>query len=126
MKRLYEDFSDRVEFLLIYTTEAHPVGSNSPYVEREWVPAINRKGSRWPQSTSAQERTDHAKKSKEQLEIVLPMVVDSFDNAVWQAYGRAPSPAFVLDSQGQVVESMVWIDPKRIRRALNKLLNDPK
>lgn len=126
MERIYRDFSDQVEFLLIYTTEAHPVGSNSPYVEREWVPTINRESSRWPQTTSDENRTQHAKKSREQLEIVLPMVVDNLDNQVWQAYGRAPSPAFVLDPQGQVVESMVWIDPKRIRQALTRLLAVPK
>jgi hypothetical protein len=42
MQPLRSRFQDQVDFLVLYTTEAHPVGSFSPYVDREWVPWHNR------------------------------------------------------------------------------------
>jgi hypothetical protein len=35
MAKLYADYRDRVNFLLIYTQEAHPAGSRSPFTDGE-------------------------------------------------------------------------------------------
>ena len=123
MDGLIEEYRDRVHFLLVYTIEAHPVGSKSPYADGEWDPWINRlTGVRVRQPSSLQERTSQAERSFTKLKLEQAMVVDEMDDAVWRAYGSASAPAFVIDRNGVVVARQVWIAPARIRELLDRLL----
>jgi hypothetical protein len=119
MDGVVEDFQDRVHFLLIYTTEAHPVGSKSPYAEGEWDPVINRvTGVRIREPRTQEERDALARFSYDKLEFTQTMVVDTLANGVWESYGAASSPAFVLDRDGFVLLRQVWIHPPSIREFL--------
>ncbi|MEM9552895.1 MAG: deiodinase-like protein [Acidobacteriota bacterium] len=123
MDGLWEEYGERVRFVMVYTIEAHPVGSKSPYAEDEWDPWINRMvGVRVEQPPTYAARRERAATSKHALGIPITYLVDAMDDGVWQAYGAASSPAFVLDRNGTVVESQVWIDPDAIRAALDRLL----
>jgi hypothetical protein len=125
MEKLQERFGDRVQFLVIYTQEAHPVGSKSPYVDREWNPWINRwTGVRITQPTTDEERRQLAQATLEDLELRGQLMVDGLDNAAWLAFGAASAPAFVLASDGRVVLSQVWVDPKPIADLLEELLDE--
>lgn len=125
MSGLIEDYEDRVHFLTIYTVEAHPVGSKSPYAEGEWDLWMNKVlGVRVREPATVEERAELARTSHEKLKLTEPMVVDSMDNAVWEAYGAAASPAFVIDQEGYVALRQVWVVPKEIRRVLDELLAD--
>ena len=126
MDDLWQEYAERVHFLLVYTQEAHPKDSKSPYSEGEWDTWWNRlTGVRVTQPESATERQELARYSHQELELIPPMVVDSMDNDTWQTYGAASSPAFVIDRQGHVAARQVWIDPKEIRQVLDRLLADP-
>jgi thiol-disulfide isomerase/thioredoxin len=123
MDGVVEDFQDRVHFVVVYTTEAHPVGSRSPYVDREWDPMINKiTGVRVREPQTQEERDALARFSRDKLELEQLMVVDSMANEVWQSYGAASSPAFVIDQDGIVVLRQVWIHPPSIRAFLQQLL----
>ncbi len=123
LEPLIEDYRDRVHFLTVYTLEAHPVGSESPYTEDEWVSLPNRlTGVYVKQPETAEERMKTARDSHRKLDLPEPMVVDDMDDSVWRAYGSASSPAFVIDRQGRVALRQVWVTPKEIRRVLNDLL----
>lgn len=125
MEDLIEDFQDRVHFLTVYTTEAHPVDSKSPYVEGEWDTWMNKiVGVRVREPATAEEREELARFSHEKLKLLAPMVVDGMDNEVWETYGGASSPGFVIDQEGRVALRQVWVDPKEIRQVLRKLLNE--
>jgi len=127
MRKLYEEYRDRVDFFVVYTLEAHPVGANSPYKEEEWVPIHNRLvGIDFGQPETFEGRLEHARTSQANLEIEIPMLVDGMDDAVWQVYGRVPSPGFVIDTQGTVALAQVWIDPKAIREVLEELVGVPR
>jgi hypothetical protein len=52
----------------------------------------------------------------------LLLLVDKFNNHTWTAYGQAPSAAFVIDTDGTVVLSQPWVEPRGIRDALDTLL----
>lgn len=122
---LVQDYGDRVRFLAVYTLEAHPVGSKSPYADEEWLTLYNRfAGVRIPQATDAEERMAQAQLTRDKLDLKSTVLVDTLDNRVWSAYGAASSPAFVIDRQGRVVLRQVWIEPKEIRRTLDRLLAD--
>lgn len=120
---LIEDYGGRVRFLVVYTLEAHPAGSKSPYADEEWLTIFNRAaGVRIPQAQSLEERMAEARLTRDRLELTSTVLVDNLDNGVWNAYGAASSPAFVIDRSGRVVLRQVWIDPKEIRRTLDRLL----
>lgn len=123
MRELKAEFDDRVHFLVVYTLEAHPTGSPSPYSEKEWRPLINRIASvDVPQHTSLVERVNQARESTRALDVPSRMLVDRMDNRIWETYGSAPSPAFVIDREGRIVLSQPWVDPPEIRDALMGLL----
>lgn len=125
LEPLIEEYEDRVHFLTVYTLEAHPVGSQSPYDDDEWVSLPNRvTGVFVEQPENAEERLETARFSHDKLDLPEPMVVDDMDNSVWKAYGSASSPAFVIDRDGRIALRQVWLDPKGIRRTLEDLLDE--
>jgi len=123
MAELYEKYRDQVRFLLVYTLEAHPIGSRSPYSDEEWVSWWNRlPGVLIPQHQHYQERLKMAAKSKTNLDIQYPYLIDEMNNAVWLVYGSASSPAFIIDRQGRIVLRQVWINPTELEETLAQLL----
>ena len=123
LEDLVQEFGDRVHFVLVYTQEAHPKGSRSPYAEGEWISLPNRlTGVFVDQPVDLEARTARAQFSAEKLKLPHRVLVDAMDNAVWSSYGSASSPAFVIDPAGNVATSQVWIDPEEIRRVLLELL----
>ncbi len=125
MRQVYEEFKEVAHFLVVYTVEAHPVGTPGPYRDEEWVTWIN-----WitnvliPQPTTLDARRAQAAQSRDALNIRRTVWVDGVDNAVWEQYGSAPSSAFVLNSSGAVVLRQVWVDPESIRDRLVTLLGN--
>ena len=123
MQPLRTRYQDDVEFVVLYTTEAHPVGSDSPYVDREWVPWHNRLTRvRTRESVSLDERRSQAQFALKQMHSNARFLVDSMNNSGWQAYGRAPSAAFLIDKQGIVRFRQVWVEPKRLEEEIINLL----
>lgn len=124
METLRKKYAGRVHFQMVYTLEAHPVGSKSPYAEGEWLTWWNRLTDvRIPQSRSAQERFAVARMSRDTLALKYPVAVDVMDNRVWRNYGAASSPAFVIDRKGRIALRQVWLDPEGIDAVLERLLD---
>lgn len=126
MKSLYERYQEQVHFLLIYTLEAHPVGSASPYSDKEWVSLWNRiPGVLVRQHANYQQRVEQALRSRTELADFYryPYLVDTIDNQIWRQYGSAASPAYVIDREGKIVLRQAWVNPREIERSLTGLLN---
>lgn len=129
MRNLREKYRGRVDFYAIYTREAHPVGSPSPYTGEEWNTWMNRVTSVQVEDPQTEDqRIELASTCREALDMEIPFLVDSMDNSVWTAYGRASSPAFLLDPEGTLLLSQVWVLPKEIERTLDEyfLLTEEK
>ena len=123
MESLWQGYEGRADFYVIYTREAHPVGSPSPFTGEEWDTIFNRAtGVRVRDATTYDERRAQAQDSRDRLDLPVPVLVDSIDNTVWHTYGEAASPAFVIDTEGKIADAMPWVDPARIREALDRLL----
>lgn len=123
MADLVEDFGNRVSFVVLYTREAHPVGSPSPYTEDEWDPWINRlTGARWTDTQTTRERRERAEIVSERLDLAPLVLVDPGDDPGWTDFGRAPSAAFVVDRDGRIVHRQIWVDPPELRNVLVELL----
>jgi len=123
MNKLQREFGDAVDFLTIYTVEAHPAGSKSPYRESEWLTGINRvTGVRVTQPGTLVERIDQASYSIDELDTPNPVVVDVMQDEAWNTFGSAPSPAYVINKLGEIVLRQVWVNPKGIKQTLDQLL----
>lgn len=125
METLRKKYAGRVHFQLVYTLEAHPAGSKSPYAEGEWLTWWNRLTSvRIAQPRTPQERFDVARMSRDTLALKYPVAVDVMENRVWRDYGAASSPAFVIDRKGRIALRQVWLDPEGIDKVLERLLDE--
>ena len=113
-----------VEFLIVYTLEAHPLGTNNPYSQRE-VPG---KYSRDPigepigQPQTYEGRALLATKAGKEDGILATLLVDRMDNAVWATYGPAPNIAYLIGMDGRVLLKQPWYDPKGMEEAVKALL----
>ncbi len=123
---LQREFGDRVEFVVVYTQEAHPANTKSPYADEEWLTFANWiTDTRVSQPRTMSERLERARWSTQRLERDDLVIVDAMDNATWRHYGAAPTAAFVIDTDGTVVLRQPWIEPEGIRRTLQRLVGPP-
>jgi len=121
---MYAKYGDRVQFIIIYTIEAHPVGSVSPYSGKEWTgPASTDKaGCSLTQPSTYEERVAQAMQMVQELAITVPVLVDEMDNPVWCTYGPAPDIAYLIGSDGRIVEKQGWYQPQQMEAAIEKYL----
>jgi len=124
MRQLHEKHKGKAHFLMVYTLEAHPVGSPSPYSNKEWVSLWNRiPGVLVSQHEDYKERLEQAQYSKKTLQkyYQYQYLVDTIDNKVWNHYGSAASPAYVIDLSGKIALRQAWVNPKEIDTILLSL-----
>ncbi len=121
--KLQRAFKDQVDFVVVYTTEAHPVGAASPYRDEEWLSFPNWiTNTRVSQTSNLSERLERAAWSTHELDRQDLILVDTMNDATWKRYGAAPSAAFVIDANGVIVLAQPWVEPEGIRQALQNLL----
>lgn len=119
LQRLSERYGSRAKFIVLYTVEAHPVGSPSPYTGREWVTEENRRqGILVRQPGTFEERARLATECQAALRLEMPFLVDGMDNAAWEKYGSAPNACYLISSKGRVRLRQDWFDPTALERGL--------
>lgn len=124
---LAKEFADRANFIVIYTIEAHPKGDPSPYSGKEWVtPKNEQERILLPQPKSQAERATVAKSCIAKEKLTVPVVVDTMENTVWKAYGSAPNCAYVVDRGGKIVDAEPWMEPARLRQAIQTAIEARK
>lgn len=121
---LADDLGDDASVLVVYTIEAHPSGSTSPYASAEWIPDRNRsEGAVKAQPATMEERMVLARELTEKFGLRAPLAVDTMDNATWQACGSRPNSAVVLDAEGRVVFTQEWAEPEALNKVLSELVS---
>jgi thiol-disulfide isomerase/thioredoxin len=89
-------FKDQVTFLGVYVREAHP--------EDGWLMESNSaQGVKLPQPKSLQERERVAQTCSQKLSYSFPLLVDTLDDSVGNAYSGMPARAYLIDMDGSVV-----------------------
>ena len=92
---LYEQFGDRVAFLVVYITEAHP--------SDVWQMESNIKDKVvFASPKSEDERAYVAGACVRKLGIKFPAVLDEFGNSTERAYTGWPDRIYLIDAQGRV------------------------
>lgn len=124
---LLKEFGDRVNFVVVYTLEAHPVGSSSPYVPREMVTVENhRNGILLLQPPTYEARMEGARECRKALHLQANVAVDTMDNATWRAYGSSPNCGYLIGKDGRIVLQQGLFDADAMRESLTKLLEAAK
>ncbi len=122
-RRLSQKWADQVVPVTVYTREAHPVGSTSPYASAEWIPQINRtEGFLLPDTKSTAEREARARQVSDKYGKVGRMVVDTMDDDLWRAYGSRSHALFVIDGEGRIQHASDPADFEGASKAIEQVV----
>lgn len=98
--------SSRVHLFTVYGRELHP-GDRKHYKH-------------WPAPKSEDEKRSYGKEFAQLCRV--PVLVDGLNDAVYDAYGRVPNGAYVIDAAGHVIFRGTWADHRKIEHILDTLL----
>jgi tetratricopeptide (TPR) repeat protein len=102
LKRVAEEYGDRVDFRLVYIREAHPQGG----AESDWQSSINvKEGISLAPARTLPEKQEHAALCLRKLSLPFPAVVDSLDGAAETVYQAWPSRLYLIGRDGKVAFS---------------------
>ena len=94
-EEIYSRYKDRVEFLLVYTREAHPTDG--------WQSERNIEDNvLFRQHQSFREREEAAGTCSRDLHISLPILIEEMDNSSDEAFGAAPVRLYLIGADGKV------------------------
>jgi tetratricopeptide (TPR) repeat protein len=100
LKRIAAQYHERVDFRLVYISEAHASGG----AESQWQSTINQKeGIDLPAARNLAEKEDHAALCLRRLTLPFGVVVDGMDAAAERAYQAWPSRLYLVGRDGKVV-----------------------
>lgn len=123
IERISRRFRSVIQTAIIYVVEAHPNDTASPYTEHVWVTALNEIDRiRCNQTRTVSERIRFARELKQRFRLSSTILIDPMDNPVWQAFGRAPNVAILMDSNGRIVARQGWFEPTEMSREIVSLV----
>ncbi|MDX1962404.1 MAG: ankyrin repeat domain-containing protein [Pirellulales bacterium] len=118
-------YEGKLNVVVVYVIEAHPVGSICPYKNVEDVtPENHRDGILRKQPTTMEDRLELAQEFKRYLRIDVPIHVDPVDNRAWKALGAAPNIAFLVDKEGIVTARQGWFEGPALEKSIEEHLKD--
>ncbi len=104
LNRLYDQLrGGDIEFLFVYTREAHP-------------------GERLPAHGSISQKTDAARILRDEEDLRMPVLVDDVNGGIHRKYSRLPNAAFLVDKSGRIAFRSVWARPETLAAAIQELL----
>ena len=96
LNEIYAKYKDQVRFYVVYIREAH--------ADDGWrVPENLRQDIRFREPRSAAERTAVATLCQINLDLQMPMLVDSIDNTVEEQYISLPMRLYLVGRDGEIV-----------------------
>lgn len=105
--RLQEKYAkEDVQLFVVYGREMHPSDKGSFRM--------------YPIPKSETEKIAYAKEFA-QLS-TLPVLIDGLNDATFDAYGRAPNGAYLVDKDGNLVFRGTWADARKIEHMIDTLL----
>lgn len=127
LKAIVEKYEDKLNVVIVYVIEAHPVGSVCPYKGVEDItPENQRDGILRHQPATLDDRLELAKDFKRYLHVSTPIYVDTIKNEAWRAFGAAPNIAFLVDENGIVKARQGWFEGEAMQSAVEGYLTKLK
>lgn len=98
--------NEEVQLFVIYGAELHP--------------ADHKEFKAYPLPKSEYEKLAYAQEFAQLGE--LPVLVDGLNNATFEAYGKAPNGAYLVDKDGTLVFRGTWADSRKMEHMIDTLL----
>lgn len=123
LKRIATEYHDRIDFRLVYISEAHADGG----AESKWQSTINEKeGIDLPAPRNLTEKQDHAALCVRKLTLPFAIEVDGMDAAAEKAYQAWPSRLYLVGHDGKVAFQTrlgeLDFHPDDLTRAIREIL----
>jgi thiol-disulfide isomerase/thioredoxin len=100
VQELYDEYGDRVDFIMLYVREAHP-------------------GEHFTQSETMEEKLEHARALQEFYDIQWTVAADNIDGDLHRALDPKPNAAFLMNGEGIILFRSLWAaDQDALRQAL--------
>ena len=101
VQELYEEFGDRVEFVMLYVREAHP-------------------GEHYGQAETIEDKIESARALQESYGIDWTVAADTVDGELHRALDPKPNAAYLANSDGEILFRSLWAaDYDALRQALD-------
>ena len=111
--RIQGKYGGELEVIVLYTTEAHPVGSPSPYSEtgkEEWITDRNlAENVLFDEPLTIEERIQRAREYRDAYGIESTVVVDSMSNEAWEYFGGGPNTGMLITTEGKLRFRQGWM-----------------
>jgi Ca2+-binding EF-hand superfamily protein len=95
IEKFYDRYRDQAKIYLVYVREAHPQ-------DGWWMTSNRRFGIDPKQPQNNDERRTVAQTCQKHLDLDLPFLVDTVDDAVGATYSGMPNRLYVIDTQGKI------------------------
>ncbi|WP_193217897.1 MULTISPECIES: deiodinase-like protein [unclassified Imperialibacter] len=126
---LEEKFGSKVDIMIVYTMDAHPYDSPSPYSPTGEVSIAMdnvRNNIKAEQPKTYKERVELAKAWVRENAISVPIFIDNPQNEFWWAFGQGPNMCYLINTEGKVAFRELWFNERNTKKAIRNLLNQPK
>jgi hypothetical protein len=122
--QLLDEFGASIGVMVLYVIDAHPDGDACPYTGTVWLTKDNELANiRIGQPQTQTERLELARQYIELLDLRCPVLVDNMNNEAWEALGRWPNMAILIDNNGRCAFWQDWIKPDALSDQLREHLN---
>ncbi|MDQ3110763.1 MAG: hypothetical protein M3R17_12790 [Bacteroidota bacterium] len=111
LRELSQRFGNVINIRLIYIIEAHPASPDvCPYTGVAYTTEANVRDSvLFRQPKTYLERKEIAKELIRDLNVSVPVLIDSPDNSWWLNFGPAPNNAYLITPSGMVYKKYAWL-----------------
>lgn len=100
LQALYDEFNERIDFIMLYVREAHP-------------------GEHFTQSETIEEKLENARTLKQFYNIPWTVASDSIDGDLHRALDPKPNAAFLMSNTGEILFRSLWAaDRQALHQAL--------
>ncbi|GAA0879354.1 hypothetical protein GCM10009119_23220 [Algoriphagus jejuensis] len=123
ISRLHTKYKDHVDVFLVYTLEAHPLSTQSPYSAEPapWHAMDNIKaGISAEQPRTMDERRQLAEQWIQEENISFPVLLDGPSNEFWNSAGQAPNMAILISEEGEIILKQAWFEENELEESLLK------
>lgn len=127
VQKLFDQYNDKIDINIVYTVEAHPFDTVSPYSRSNniWVVQDNvKQGIEAKNPTTYEARLELAKQWKDRAKISPRMLIDNPENEFWTKYGQAPNMVFLIRKDGVIHTRQIKFEGKALEERITLLLQE--
>ncbi len=121
--QIAEKYKGRLNVVIVYVIEAHPLTDICPYKGVVDTTDENRRDNILRrQPTDIAGRLKLAREFKERMGAAMPIDVDAMDNAAWKAMGGGPNMGVLVSTKGIVAARQGWFDGEAMQKVVDDFL----